>query len=897
MRFGHLDNFTTSLRKMLGGRQFSASSDGHLLDRFVTHHDESAFEGLMQRHGPLVIGVCRRVLQDSHDVDDAFQATFLVLVRKARSLGRQGSIAGWLYTVAYHIALKAKARAARQRDLQQRRPAMPASTSDEADCRDLRAMLDEELNHLPEKYRAPLVLCYLEGKTNEEAAEALGWTKGTVSGRLARARDLLRGRLVRRGIKLSAPALATALAEEATAAVPIELGLATGKAALLLATGHTLAAIAQPPVVQLVSGAVQRLFLARVRAAAVVLVLLGCLAALTAAMVPLVQTLTNPEPDAARAPGVGPRRVIVVEAMYPGANAKDVAATVAPHIEKQLRGAPGMVHMTAHCMNDGRYLLDVSFPSDVDLDRALSLVQSRVQLAIPQLPEAVQKERVTVKKKAAGVAMIATLSAPARQYDVPSLGNYAKTRLLEPLTRLAGVSQVKAVGLQEKKQLKVRWDPEKLASRNLTPSEVVQALKQANGALAGKLIDLDEINNIPIQADPTIRVRDVGIVKWEPDSNQATLNGVPVVALVIYALPGADARDLRAAVTNKLSELRHALPDGLQLEVAFDFTNRLDPNIQPQAPEYAILDVDLLPVTVGPSHGDENKRLADQGQSSGPSRLDQWQDDPSPERIWQYLQEFAAKVRRIRGVDTVLALTENPFDPTGGRLSVLVRLEAFQTAQASIPKIRAELADTAFAATVRFRDPSWPGQALEWGYPIDLGITGPDAEQARQMAAKFVARLADNGHFIDVRANCFYSPLLRFDINRDAARAEGVAMADIFTALGNSLLVNDFGQFGVLQVDGQYRGKETVNTLKVRNGQGELIPLARFVRVQEVSGRLVLERFNGEPMERITASPKGGVPQAEARRLCETLADEARKELGLSTTYRLVWLTEDAVKR
>jgi RNA polymerase sigma factor (sigma-70 family) len=174
------------IRRVAGPGDPGTPTDGRLLERFVRNKDESAFQALLQRHGAMVLGVCRRVLGDVHDAEDAFQATFLVLVRKARSIGKADSVGSWLYGVAYRTALKARADAARRR-IHERQGGEMSNSDPLADVawRDLRAVLDEELGRLPEKYKAPLVLCYLEGKTNEEAAQLLGWTKGTVSGRLA----------------------------------------------------------------------------------------------------------------------------------------------------------------------------------------------------------------------------------------------------------------------------------------------------------------------------------------------------------------------------------------------------------------------------------------------------------------------------------------------------------------------------------------------------------------------------------------------------------------------------------------------------------------------------------------------------------------------------------------
>jgi RNA polymerase sigma factor (sigma-70 family) len=244
-------------------------TDGRLLQRFLAHRDEAAFAALVQRHGPMVLGVCRRVLDEASDVEDAFQATFLV--HKAGSVRRRESIGSFLYGVALRVARRARARAASRRAHERRAPIMPPEDDPRAAViwRDLRPVLDEELGRLPEKYRAPLVLCYLEGKTHEEAARQLGWTNGTVCGRLARARDLLRARLVRRGLTLSAAALPAALAEGTlSAAVPASLAAATLRAALLYP-----AAGVSAPVVALTKETVNAMFRTKIKVVSLALAL------------------------------------------------------------------------------------------------------------------------------------------------------------------------------------------------------------------------------------------------------------------------------------------------------------------------------------------------------------------------------------------------------------------------------------------------------------------------------------------------------------------------------------------------------------------------------------------------------------------------------------------------
>lgn len=177
-------------------------NDGQLLGRFSDARDESresAFRELFDRHGPMVMGVCRNVLRHPHDAEDAFQATFLVLVMKARSIRVSGSLAPWLHGVAVRSAHRARAASARYRSDDGTNLDAIVATAGETQRAELGWMLHDELGRLPEKYRAPIVLCHLSGKSHEEAARILQWPVGTVSGRLSRGRRLLKSRLERRG--------------------------------------------------------------------------------------------------------------------------------------------------------------------------------------------------------------------------------------------------------------------------------------------------------------------------------------------------------------------------------------------------------------------------------------------------------------------------------------------------------------------------------------------------------------------------------------------------------------------------------------------------------------------------------------------------------------------------
>ena len=186
-------------------------SDEELLEQFVAGEEESAeaaFAALVDRHGAMVLGVCRRVLGNRHAAEDAFQATFLVLSRKAPEIARREQLASWLYGVARRAALDARARASRQRANEKRLRIMSAAqNTDEIQTTELRSILDEELGRLPERHRTAIVLCELEGLSRREAASRLGVSEGTLSSRLARAKVRLRDRLTRRGLALSATLL------------------------------------------------------------------------------------------------------------------------------------------------------------------------------------------------------------------------------------------------------------------------------------------------------------------------------------------------------------------------------------------------------------------------------------------------------------------------------------------------------------------------------------------------------------------------------------------------------------------------------------------------------------------------------------------------------------------
>ncbi|MFI5456597.1 MAG: RNA polymerase sigma factor [Isosphaerales bacterium] len=207
--------FTEHLRTLFSAGTCAGLSDGELLDRFMSGRDEAgelAFEALVTRHGPMVLRVCRNLLDDPHDVHDAFQAVFLVLARRGGAIRSRESVGSWLYGVAVRVAARARVTAIRRR-VRDRRTTQAAQEiaaagpqqddSSSIERNDGADVVHQEVSRLPEKYRAPIVLCYLEGLTHDEAAARLSWPVGTVRSRQSRARETLRNRLNRRGVTAS----------------------------------------------------------------------------------------------------------------------------------------------------------------------------------------------------------------------------------------------------------------------------------------------------------------------------------------------------------------------------------------------------------------------------------------------------------------------------------------------------------------------------------------------------------------------------------------------------------------------------------------------------------------------------------------------------------------------
>src|SRR5271165_3228209 len=235
-----LERVLQHLRVAAAVQTFKGLDDQELLHRFVVSKDEAAFTVLIDRHGPMVLGVCRRALGNVHDAEDSCQATFLVLARKAASIRKSTSLPSWLHGVACRLtaAVKRERLRRRRRERQIECP-LPNDTCNEVSWREIQSLLDEELKKLPQRFSAPLILCYLDGKTRDEAAQQLGISPGSLHGRLERGRDLLRCRLTKRGLTLSTALFTTVLGDSALhAALPANFVISSAKAAMAIAWGQ-----------------------------------------------------------------------------------------------------------------------------------------------------------------------------------------------------------------------------------------------------------------------------------------------------------------------------------------------------------------------------------------------------------------------------------------------------------------------------------------------------------------------------------------------------------------------------------------------------------------------------------------------------------------------------------
>lgn len=264
-----MDCVLRHVRRVAVTSEAATLGDGQLLERYLSRRDEAAFEALVHRHGGMVLGVCRRILKNPHDADDAFQATFLVLVRKAACIRPSSMVGNWLYGVACRTASKARASRGKRQSKERAAP-LSLPSAERSPC-DIDEVIDREVARLPDKYRAPLLLCDLEGRTRREAAQRLGWPEGTVATRLAHGRRLLARRLARHGLPVAAGVLALPLS--AAAALPAPLVTGTLRFAARAISGQTASIPAH--LLALSQGVIKSMFLTKLKLVTVLALLAG----------------------------------------------------------------------------------------------------------------------------------------------------------------------------------------------------------------------------------------------------------------------------------------------------------------------------------------------------------------------------------------------------------------------------------------------------------------------------------------------------------------------------------------------------------------------------------------------------------------------------------------------
>jgi RNA polymerase sigma factor (sigma-70 family) len=518
------------LGRIFRGETVSGLSEWQLLERYLERRDEAAFEALVSRHGPMVLGVCRRMLGDAADVEDAFQATFLVLVRRARQLGPCDAIGPWLYGVAARVALRARSQAARRRrhePIALEYPVAAPPVSGWVDP-DLGEVLDQELSRLPSKYRSPLVLCYLEGRTHEEAAQKLDWPVGTVKGRLARARDLLRSRLARRGLAPTAGALASIVSRDATAALKRPLIERTVNSSLKLVAGQSLTQVVSTSITSLVEGVLVAMILNKLKWAGLSILVAGL--ALTSAGVMARQDTkpkADPPPDSVKAvPNPDFEKSERKSAEFPAAKSVETASESAVDPRQELVQAVRSAYQATweayragHASAEQVHHASQKWMEAQDTDRNASV--AKVAAANAHLERMrdllrVQADRSHTPSKPAELARIKAYIAEAR-----FLVAQAKSRpTVANVSREAGAGPGEGRGEDPKsRQIIAKLEePISMSFANETPlDDVLKYIKQATTT--------PTFAGIPIYVDPQ------GLQDTERSLNstiQIDLEGVPL---------------------------------------------------------------------------------------------------------------------------------------------------------------------------------------------------------------------------------------------------------------------------------------------------------------------------------------------------------------------------------
>jgi multidrug efflux pump subunit AcrB len=568
---------------------------------------------------------------------------------------------------------------------------------------------------------------------------------------------------------------------------------------------------------------------------------------------------------------------VVVRASYPGANAQMVADTVAAPIEQQVNGVEGMVNMTSRCTSDGDYELTVIFKPGSDLNLSQVLVQNRVSLAEPVLPDAVKQRGVVIRKKAVGVLLYVAVTGDDRRGE-EYLSNLAAVEVEDELARVTGVAEVTPLGRQDH-GVRVEPDPEKLAARGLTALDVIKAVKghkaeleAGAGNLRGESFIQERLGDLVLKADGqdrTIRLRDVAAVEIGALDRRrfARVKGRNVPVLVVGLLPNTKPREVADAVRAKLQTLQAGLPEGIRLEVVMDCTQDLEAKWRPAS--------DLL-------------------------RLDATlPDSASTERTQEVLQRCEKIIKDVEGEKDVLSLSGPSVGLPENYGSVLAHLSG-GTARQRAATLRDRLSAEVPEAVVRVCEPPGGGLPPD-GYPMELAVCdrGDTGFQAlNELAQRVAGRLAKSGKLTDVYADRLSAgvPTVSVHIDHGKAKALGVPVTDVYRTVqwrlqGETVCeITVHGQPWMVVVAAPSSGSSRAEELQrqmVRGGDGQLVRLGQVAEVANIAAPQYVWRTNLYPMVKITAGLKPGVTKAEARTECErAFAAEA------PAAFRLEWLRE-----
>jgi multidrug efflux pump subunit AcrB len=566
-----------------------------------------------------------------------------------------------------------------------------------------------------------------------------------------------------------------------------------------------------------------------------------------------------------------PLPTVIVEATYPTAGAQMLADTVMP-IERQVNGVENMVFMRSQTTSDGRYRLTVRFARGTNPYMAQVMVQNRVSLAMPLLPAEVQNEGISIKIQSPRALLFVILSSPEGGHDVLSMSKYVDSWIKEDLARVRGVSAVVVAGQQEDQE-RIRLDPAKLEALHLTTGHVIRAFGEEQRPLgAGPLtltVKRPGTDDVKPPLDmvlekgaegPLIRLKDVAQLVPVPTrpENGAWLGRRAAVALAVYPTPLVSRQEISDGVQALLPELRQRLPDGLDLQVAFP---------------YAPVDRKYVRVDLAPAAASSADRAG-------------------------VVEKCAARARHTPGIQEELTLYGPPFAPEN-QACILVQLAAGLEAKDILPELRSALEKEITPGSVRLCDVSSSPRFPLGGYAIDLAVVeaAADSPERRRLADKLAERLRQSGKFTDV-ASSPSTRHLEMNINSAAARGARVLEWDLFEEVRirmGSISVNRLGRTWQMCMEpgiGATSTSADLQKITIRNMEGQKVPLDRLLSVRAVDSPLIVERVNLYPALGITANPVPGMALTEARALCESLAEDIRRELGLSAHCRLIWVQE-----